>query len=106
MVADAVERGELSASAERSVRSPGARPTAGSSNVAAPRPRLVVVRARRPVVRSSAATCPGKKIKERGPFPRPNVPGVRLFILYLCGLYSGVVRQRWFSPLNWCLLFF
>ena len=71
-------RGELSASAERSVRPPSARPTAGLSDVAAPRARLIVVRARRPVIRSYA---PGEKIQERGPSPSPNVQGVRLFIL-------------------------
>jgi len=38
------------ASAERSVRLPGARPTVGTS----PRARLIVVRARRPVIRAHA----------------------------------------------------
>ena len=69
-------RGELSASAERSVRPPGARPSVGTSDVAAPRPRLIVVRARRPVIRSYT---PGEKIQERGPLFCLIVPGVRLY---------------------------
>ena len=76
MIADAVERGELSASAERSVRQPGARPSVATSDVAAPRARLIVVRARRPVIRSYT---PGEKIQERGPLFCLIVPGIRLY---------------------------
>ena len=54
MIADAVERGELSATTERLVRRPGARPSVETSDVAAPRARLIVVRARRPVIRVNA----------------------------------------------------
>jgi len=78
--------GELSRAASRSPTSstrgelspPGARPTVGTSDVAAPRASLIVVRAGRPVIRSYT---PGEKIQERGPSPCPNVQGVRLYIL-------------------------
>jgi len=94
-------RGELSASAERSVRLPGARPTVGTSDVAAPRARLIDVRARRPVIRSYT---PGEKIQKRGPSPCPNVHGLRLYILCLHSLYSGVVGQSNKSPRGTCCL--
>jgi len=68
-VADAVEREELSASAEPSVRLPGAKP-----------PRCVQAL----YLSAPGGTfeyTPGKKIQERGPFPCPNVAGVRLLSL-------------------------
>ena len=91
-------REELSASAVRSVRPPGARLTVGTSDVAAPHARLIVVCARRPVIRPYT---PGEKIQERGPSPSPNVQGVRQYILCLHSLYYGVVGQRRNRPLNW-----
>jgi len=62
VIADAVERGELSATTERLVRPPGARSSVETPDVAAPRARPIVVRARRPVIRAHAR----EKILELG----------------------------------------
>jgi len=54
VIADAVERGGLSATTERLVRPPGAKPSVERSDVAAPRARPFVVRDGRPVIRAHA----------------------------------------------------
>jgi len=72
-------RGELSASAERSVRPPGVRPTVGTSDVAAPHPRLIVVR-------------PVKKIRQGQELKQMALPkGLRHRVMTLAhaGIMSG-----------------
>jgi len=78
VVADAVDRGELSASAERS----SARPTAGS--VTSPRRVNVWSSLPRPSSGRPFAPTPGEKIQKRGLSPCPNFPGRKIVYIVFC----------------------
>ena len=82
MVADAVDKGELSASAERSVRPPSVRPTAGSLDVAAS--HNVWSSLPRPSSGGPFTPTPWDKIQKTGLSPCPNFPGRKIVYVVYC----------------------